>query len=223
MEAIKLSGVSKHFGSGTSFVKVLKNIDFVANTGEVDLIIGPSGSGKSTFLTIAGGLQSPSEGEVMINGHAFTSESKRQQESIRLSTIGFVLQTYSLVPYLTVKEQFHLVDLFVKQGQIKAEEFAEILHQLQIDTLLDKYPSQLSGGQNQRVAIARAIYPNPEIILADEPTAALDTDRVKEVGKIMANFAREQGKAVIIVTHDQRLCEFADRQFEIMDGRIREV
>ncbi|MTV81766.1 ABC transporter ATP-binding protein [Secundilactobacillus folii] len=223
MEAITLNGVSKDFGSGTSYVKVLHDINFKAQTGEVDLVIGPSGSGKSTFLTIAGGLQSPSSGEVLINGSPFTSETRRQQEAIRLSKIGFVLQTYSLVPYLTVQDQFKLVDIFVKKNHIEKERFNQILKDLQIDNLMTKYPSQLSGGQNQRVAIARAIYPDPEIILADEPTAALDTARVKEVGKIMANFAHEKGKAIVIVTHDQRLSEFADHQYEILDGRMRPV
>lgn len=220
MAAIQLKNVSKDFGSGISHVEVLHEIDFTAKSGEVDLVIGPSGAGKSTFLTIAGGLQSPSEGEVLINGQAFTTESKRQREAIRLSKIGFVLQTYSLVPYLTVKDQFKLVDLFVKQNRLPDSQFRAILQQLQIEQLMDKYPAQLSGGQNQRVAIARAVYPDPEIILADEPTAALDTARVKEVGKIMANFAHEQAKAVVIVTHDQRLSEFADHEYEILDGRI---
>ncbi len=220
MTAISVKNVNKEFGSGTNHVKVLNNIDFAAEKGELNLVIGPSGSGKSTFLTIAGGLQTPTSGDIYIDDQQINGQSAKSREKTRLQKIGFVLQSYNLVPYLTVKEQFTLVDRVNKGNNLSKEELQELLETLGIANLVNKYPSELSGGQSQRVAIARALYTNPEIVLADEPTAALDSARVIEVGKLMRDLAHKDNKAIVVVTHDHRLEDFADNVYEIMDGNI---
>ena len=220
MTALTLNHVNKTFGKGITKVEALKDVNFSADQGEMTLILGPSGSGKSTFLTIAGSLQTPTDGEVLINGDDLRHLSAKKREQLRLNHLGFVLQSYNLVPYLTVKEQFKLVDKVKKSGNLSASQLDDLLKLLGIDQLVNKYPDQLSGGQNQRVAIARALYPNPEIILADEPTAALDSAHVEEVGKLFAQLAHTQNKAVVVVTHDLRLKDYADKIFNITDEVI---
>lgn len=220
MSAIELSNINKFFGTGLSRVEVLKNVDFTAELGELSLILGPSGSGKSTLLTIMGGLQTPDSGTVMIDQQNLADLTPKQRDHLRLNKIGFVLQSYNLLPYLKVKDQFKLVDRVKRQGNISAAELDRLLEELGIDRLLNQYPGELSGGQNQRVAIARALYTNPQIILADEPTAALDSNRVKVVGQLFKQMARQHHKAVIVVTHDLRLREFADHTYQLMDGQL---
>lgn len=220
MTTLQLSNINKYFGTGSSRVHVLKDINFTAKKGELNLVIGPSGSGKSTFLTIAGGLQTPSNGKVELEGQSVKSMSNKQRDAMRLNKIGFVLQAYNLIPYLTVKEQFQLVKKVKKEHNLTNLSLETLLKQLDIEDLQNKYPGELSGGQNQRVAIARALYTRPDIVLADEPTAALDSERVVEVGKILQTLAREQNTAVIVVTHDLRLVEFADNVYQIMDGQM---
>lgn len=220
MTTLLLKNVNKIFGKGIAQVNALKNVNFSAHQGEMTLILGPSGSGKSTFLTIAGSLQTPTSGEVLINDQNIQTLSAKQREQLRLNHLGFVLQSYNLVPYLTVREQFKLVDKVKKNGNLSEQELTNLLELLGIQQLINKYPDQLSGGQNQRVAIARALYPNPEIILADEPTAALDSAHVEEVGKLFAQLAHTQNKAVVVVTHDLRLKDYADQIFNITDGII---
>ncbi|MCH4008719.1 ABC transporter ATP-binding protein [Companilactobacillus sp.] len=222
MATIELSNINKIFGSGLSRVQVLNDVNFKANKGELVLVLGPSGSGKSTFLTIAGGLQTPTSGDVKLNNEEIDSLSKKAMEKLRLNQIGFVLQAYNLIPYLTVKEQFSLVDKVKRQGNLNQADLDELLDLLEIKDTLNKYPSELSGGQNQRVAIARALYTDPEIILADEPTASLDTDRVNDVGELLQTLAKKRNKAVVVVTHDLRLENYADRIYKIMDGKMTE-
>lgn len=221
MTTLQLNNINKFFGTGTSRVHVLKNINFSAQKGEVNLVIGPSGSGKSTFLTIAGGLQTPSTGSVELDGNTLSSLSKKQRDALRLNKIGFILQAYNLIPYLTVTEQFKLVKKIKKENNLDGQELENLMKQLGISELTNKYPNELSGGQSQRVAIARALYTKPDIILADEPTAALDSKRVIEVGKLFQTLAKEQNTAVIVVTHDLRLIDYADNVYEIMDGQMR--
>lgn len=220
MTAIKLNNINKFFGTNLSRVEVLKNVNFTADLGELSLIIGPSGSGKSTLLTIMGGLQTPDSGTVLIDQQNLAELTPKQRDQLRLNKIGFVLQSYNLLPYLSVRDQFKLVDRVKRQGNISAAERDHLLEELGIDRLLDQYPGELSGGQNQRVAIARALYTNPQIILADEPTAALDSNRVKVVGQLLKQMARQHHKAVIVVTHDLRLREFADHTYQLMDGQL---
>ncbi len=220
MSVIEFKNVNKYFGSGSAKVHALKDINFSADKGEFVLILGPSGSGKSTFLTIAGNILSPSSGSVLINGKEIATYSNKEREQLRLEQIGFVLQAHNLVPYLTLKEQFELVDRVKKTGNLSSADLERLLAHLEIAELKDKYPNELSGGQSKRAAIARALYTDPEIILADEPTAALDSQRVKKVGTILQVLAKQQNKAVITVTHDLRLIEQADKIYELTDGQL---
>lgn len=220
MAVIELKNIKKVYGKGNAQVEALKNINFKADKGEVVLIMGPSGAGKSTFLTIAGSLQKPTSGEVLINGEDISDFSAKKRNELRLNRIGFVLQAYNLVPFLTVEEQFTLVDKVKKQNNLSRDELNDLLKQLGITDLVKKYPSELSGGQQQRVAIARALYANPEILLADEPTASLDTKNVEEVGQLFKDLAKKRDKAVMLVTHDPRLEKYADHIYEMMDGQM---
>ena len=222
MTIIELKNVQKVYGTGAAQVVALKNINFKANLGEVVLIMGPSGAGKSTFLTIAGSLQKPTAGEVIVDGQNIAHISARASDHLRLTQLGFVLQAYNLVPFLKIKEQFELVSKVKKAGNISQEKLQELLKQLGINSLLDKYPSELSGGQQQRAAIARALYANPQILLADEPTASLDSENVAEVGQLFKKLAKNYNKAVLLVTHDPRLRQYADHIYEMMDGEIKQ-
>ena len=222
MTIIELKNVQKVYGTGAAQVVALKNINFKANLGEVVLIMGPSGAGKSTFLTIAGSLQKPTAGEVIVDGQNIAHISARASDHLRLTQLGFVLQAYNLVPFLKIREQFELVNKVKKAGNISQEKLQELLKQLGISSLLDKYPSELSGGQQQRAAIARALYANPQILLADEPTASLDSENVAEVGQLFKNLAKNYNKAVLLVTHDPRLKQYADHIYEMMDGKIKQ-
>lgn len=222
MTAIEMNNINQIYGKGIAKVHVLHDVNFKAEAGTLSLIIGPSGSGKSTFLTIGGGLRTPTTGQVKVNGQDYQTSSRKDLEKLRLNNIGFVLQNYHLLPFLTVKDQFKLVDKVKKEGNLSKESLNKLLQQLGIEDLVDKFPTELSGGQQQRVAIARALYPDPAIILADEPTAALDSERVKEVGRLFADLAHDRHKAVVIVTHDMRLKSYADQMFEINDGVLKE-
>ena len=222
MAIIELKNVQKIYGTGAAQVVALKNINFKANLGEVVLIMGPSGAGKSTFLTIAGSLQKPTAGKVIVGGQDIAHISTRESDRLRLTQLGFVLQAYNLVPFLKIKEQFELVNKIKKEGNISAAKLQELLKQLKISSLINKYPNELSGGQQQRAAIARALYANPQILLADEPTASLDSENVAEVGQLFKKLAKDYHKAVLLVTHDPRLEQYADHIYEMMDGKIRQ-
>lgn len=222
MAVISLKNVSKIYGKGIAKVTALQDINFTANKGEVVLIVGPSGAGKSTFLTIAGALQKPTSGTVIIEDKDISNISSKAANKLRLDKIGFVLQAYNLVPYLTVKEQFTLVDKVKKQNNMSHQALAKLMKQLGIDMLVNKYPNEISGGQKQRVAIARALYANPAIILADEPTASLDSEKVEEVGKLFKDLAQKQNKALIIVTHDMRLDKYANKTYQMIDGHLNQ-
>lgn len=222
MPAIELKNIIKNFKTPTSDVEVLKNVNFSADAGSLSLVLGPSGSGKSTFLTIAGGIQTPTDGIVTTAGENLEQLSGKARDALRLDKIGFVLQSYNLVPYLTVGEQFKLVDKIKPKGNLSQAALSELLDDLGIANLVNQYPASLSGGQTQRVAIARALYPDPAIVLADEPTAALDSPRVAVVGQLLADLAHKHNKAIVVVTHDVRLEKFADRKFTLLDGKLRE-
>lgn len=220
MAVIELTNISKTFGEGIGRVQVLDNINFQADRGELSLILGSSGSGKSTFLTIAGGLQTPTSGTVTVEGKRLGKLTSKERDQLRLNKIGFVLQSYNLLPYLNVADQFALVRKVKKTGNLSTAEFQRLLTELGIADLRNHFPDEMSGGQNQRVAIARALYPDPEIVLADEPTAALDSNRVKVVGSLLKQMARNHDKAIVVVTHDLRLREFADHIYQLMDGKM---
>lgn len=220
MAVIELKNISKTFGEGIGKVQVLNGVNFQAERGELSLILGPSGSGKSTFLTIAGGLQTPTAGTVTVEGKRLDKLTAKERDQLRLNKIGFVLQSYNLLPYLNVSDQFALVRKVKKTGNLPDAEFHKLLSELGIADLINHFPDEMSGGQNQRVAIARALYPNPGIVLADEPTAALDSSRVKVVGALLKQMAQSHNKAIVVVTHDLRLREFADHIYQLMDGKM---
>ncbi len=220
MTAIEFINVSKRFKDGNREKEVLKPTHISIQAGEFVAIIGPSGSGKSTFLTLAGGLQQPSEGVIKINGEAFSELSDKRRTQVRYKKIGFILQSSNLIPFLKVKDQFKLIDKVNKQSN---QEFAEeLLEQFDIREIMHKYPEEISGGQKQRVAIAKALYNNPTLILADEPTASLDTDRAFEVVDILSRESKAKNKAIVMVTHDLRLINQCDRVFEMVDGCLTE-
>lgn len=220
MKAIEFLSVDKQFLDGDTTIEALKPTDFSVEKGKFVAVIGPSGSGKSTFLTLAGGLQTPTNGEVKINSEAFSKENEKTRSKIRFSEIGFILQASNLVPFLTVEKQLRLVDK-VKKEKTDMEKVNKLLTELGIEKLKKKYPDEISGGERQRVAIARALYNDPSIILADEPTASLDSDRAFEVVKILARETKEKNKATIMVTHDQRLIEHCDEVYVMKDGVLQ--
>lgn len=221
MSAITFKKITRDFKDGGRTIHVLKDTNVEINSGEFVAIVGPSGSGKSTFLTIAGGLQTPTSGEVYINGQELSVLSEKEREKLRLNEVGFILQASNLVPFLKVNDQFNLFDRIMKDDRSDYRD--ELLEQLGIKELSNKYPEDLSGGEQQRVAIAKALYNDPTILLADEPTASLDTERALEVVDILAKEAKEQDKAIIMVTHDKRLLDKCDRVLEMKDGELNEV
>ncbi len=220
MKAIELKNVKKNFKDGDETIEALKETNFSVDKGEFVAIIGPSGSGKITLLTIAGGLQSPSSGEIWINGQTLSEKKEKARAKVRFEEIGFILQASNLIPFLTVKKQLELVDKVTKGKNNKSG--LDLLSRLGLDKLIDKYPDELSGGERQRVAIVRALYNDPSIILADEPTASLDTEKAYEVVKILAKEAKEKNKATIMVTHDLRLVDFCDKVYLMQDGSLSE-
>ena len=213
---IKVENLHKYFGK----LEVLKGIDYEINEKEVVCVIGPSGSGKSTFLTIAGGLQSPSSGDVIINGNHLSALKEKKRASLRLKEIGFVLQSSNLIPFLSVKQQMRLLDK-VKKDNLKKDQLKDMYESLGIGDLLNSFPSDLSGGQRQRVAIAKALYTDPSIILADEPTASLDSDRAFEVMDLLKSATKKNRKTTIVVTHDTRLIDYCDKVYKITDGQLK--
>ena len=215
--AIKLENVTRTFVQAGQKVTALHKTNFSAHLGEFIAIIGPSGSGKSTFLTIAGGLQNPSSGSVTINGTDITKLSTKELSSVRFNEIGFILQASNLVPYLTVEKQLKLIDKVAGRAT-KHDELNALLKELSIDKLAHKYPSDLSGGERQRVVIAKVLYGKSKLILADEPTASLDTKRAFEVVERLAQETHERNKATIMVTHDERLLKYCDAVYEMHDG-----
>jgi putative ABC transport system ATP-binding protein len=219
MALLELKEVNKVFMSGRTEIEALKTTNFSADSGELIAVIGPSGSGKSTFLTIAGGLQAPSNGEVVVNGQNLTNLKEKERASIRLKEIGFVLQASNLVPFLTVDQQMHLLDK-VKKDNMDNTQIQSLYRALGIEDLLTSFPADLSGGERQRVALAKALYTDPSIILADEPTASLDSDRAFEVMEMLKNATTNHGKTTIVVTHDTRLIDYCDKVYKIIDGTL---
>lgn len=218
---LAFENVTKSFKDGNRTIEAVKSTNFKLEKGELVAIIGPSGSGKSTLLTMAGALQLPSEGTVSLNGQNNNHYNEKQLSKLRLKEIGFILQTSNLIPFLTVQQQFELLKK-VKKDVMNEEEHTRLLKQLGLDKILTQLPSEISGGQKQRVAIAKALYTNPSIILADEPTASLDTENAIEVMEILRRETKELNKLCIIVTHDQRLTSYCDKVFKMVDGELKE-
>lgn len=214
---LKFENVIKSFKDGDQTIEAVKNTSITFNKGECIAIIGPSGSGKSTFLTIAGALQTPTEGDVKINGQSISGMNSRELANLRLNEIGFILQASNLVPFLSVKQQFQLLKKS-KKDVMDDSELEELFDKLSLKKVKDQLPSEISGGQKQRVAIAKSLYTNPSIILADEPTASLDTENALKVMQILKEETEQRMKTCIIVTHDERLTEYCDAVYKMTDG-----
>ena len=218
MNVLEFKNVTKSYQDGNKEIEALKETNFKIEEGQFIAIIGPSGSGKSTFLTLAGGLQTPSKGQIIINGKDYTNLSEKERAKLRFNDIGFVLQASNLVPFLTAKQQLELVDRINNKRKKTLQDQKSLFKELGIDHLENKLPKDLSGGERQRLAIARALYNNPAIILADEPTASLDSDRAFEVVDLLSKECKEKNKSIIMVTHDNRMIEKCDHVYRMKDG-----
>ncbi|HGP5341194.1 TPA: ABC transporter ATP-binding protein [Streptococcus pyogenes] len=216
MSVLTFKQVTKTFQDGHHEINALKATDFSIEAGEFVAIIGPSGSGKSTFLTIAGGLQTPSSGQLIIDGTDYTHLSEKERSRLRFKSVGFILQASNLIPFLTVQQQLELVDHLTGSK----EKANQLLDDLGITGLKHQLPQELSGGERQRAAIARALYHDPALILADEPTASLDTEKAYEVVKLLAKESKEKNKAIIMVTHDDRMLKYCDKVYRMQDGEL---
>ncbi|MEN1936445.1 ABC transporter ATP-binding protein [Paenibacillus sp. 102] len=218
---LKLEEVSKVYGEGNTEVTALHPISLDVKAGEFIGIVGPSGSGKSTLLSIAGALLSPSKGNIYIREQNITHLSEKEMTDIRLRKIGFIFQFANLVPYLNVKEQLLYIAKLKKEDRKKSEKRVEhLLAAFGLSQRKNHYPNQLSGGERQRVAIARAFMNNPDLILADEPTASLDSKRGREVVEMMKSEVKESQKAAIMITHDERMLDVCDRILTLRDGKL---
>ncbi|AIL11595.1 TPA: ABC transporter ATP-binding protein [Streptococcus pyogenes] len=220
MSVLTFKQVTKTFQDGHHEINALKATDFSIEAGEFVAIIGPSGSGKSTFLTIAGGLQTPSSGQLIIDGTDYTYLSEKERSRLRFKSVGFILQASNLIPFLTVQQQLELVDHLT--GSKEKAKANQLFDDLGIAGLKHQLPQELSGGERQRAAIARALYHDPALILADEPTASLDTEKAYEVVKLLAKESKEKNKAIIMVTHDDRMLKYCDKVYRMQDGELRQ-
>lgn len=219
MSGLILKNVTKVYQEGEFTTVALQDLSLSVEPGEFIAIIGPSGSGKSTFLSIAGALLKATSGQIIIDNVDIASLSEKELSTIRLDKIGFILQTSNLLPYLTVQDQLLLVKKM--GGSITPEHRTlakELLTAIGLGEKMKKYPHQLSGGERQRTAIARSFMNDPSIILADEPTANLDTKRAHEVVSLISEEVKARKKAAIMVTHDERMLAYCDRVYRIEDG-----
>ena len=220
-DKLLFENVSKVYGEGDNRVMALDDISLNVRAGEFVAIVGPSGSGKSTFLSIAGALLSPSKGRLLLNGEDITTLSPKELTRVRLEKIGFVFQSSNLVPYLSVRDQLLLLsELIGKRDKTTVKKADDLLSHLGLGHRADHLPEALSGGERQRVAIARSLMNDPEIILADEPTASLDSKRGRDVVEMLAHEVKSRNKAAIMVTHDERMLDLCDRVVNITDGKV---
>ena len=218
MAVLEAKNISKSFDTGThTEVDAVTDMSLAAEAGDVVLIMGPSGSGKTTFLTMLGGLLRPSAGEILINGQPIGRLSSDRLTKLRRDHLGFIFQSFNLLENLCAWENVYVGGLGVKNRKQKA---IELLKRLGLEKRIHQKQRQLSGGERQRVAIARALINNPPIILADEPTANLDSKNGLEVTRLLCEIACQENKAVVIVSHDQRLVQVAKRVITIEDGRL---
>jgi putative ABC transport system ATP-binding protein len=222
---IAMRGISKTYGTGDSAVTAIKEATFEIFSGETVALLGPSGSGKTTLITMIGCITEPSMGKLSLNGEVVYDEKWliHDERKLRRENIGFIFQAHNLIPFLNVLENVTLVPqmngVSTKDSNSKAR---ELLEYLGVGDKEDKMPSQLSGGQSQRVAIARSLANNPKIILADEPTAALDGERALSVMQLLRKLAHEQNVAIVVVTHDERMLPLFDRILRVEDGVVGE-
>ena len=219
MEILKVENLRKEYGDGNNKVIALDGVDLEIERGEFVAIVGPSGSGKSTLLHIIGGVDSPNDGKVYIDGNDISQYSSKELAYFRRRKVGLIYQFYNLIPNLTVRHNIEL-PLKLDKREINEEELLNIVKKLGIESKLNSFPSELSGGQQQRVAIARSLIYSPSIILADEPTGNLDRKNSKEIIEIFKYFNKTLKQTIIIITHDEEVALEASRIITIVDGKI---
>lgn len=221
---LQVTQVTKRYGSGATEVQAVRDVSLEVTPGEVVLIMGPSGSGKTTLLQMMGALLKPTEGTIQLNGKMLSTLTEKHLPTIRLHQIGFIFQSFNLLSALTVLDNIALVaELAGAKRREARKKAASILTDLGLGERLHFLPEQLSGGEKQRVAIARALVNDPALILADEPTANLDSKIGHEIMRLLQGIAKEQGRSVVIVSHDQRIQDIADRVLWLEDGRFKEM
>jgi len=218
---LEVRDLVKTFILDGSPLNAVDHVSFQVRTGEFIALVGPSGSGKTTLLSMLAALLTPSKGEIFIDGHELSKMGDSERVKLRRARIGFTFQSNNLIPYLTARENvefmLRLNGRLDKVGRIRTE---ELLARLGLEGRLHSLPAQMSGGQQQRVAIARALIHNPALVLADEPTASLDTERAIQVVRTFAALVHENDRAGIIVTHDLRMCKYVDRVLQMRDGKL---
>ena len=222
--ALEVKDLVKTFALDGTTIHAVDNVSFQVKSGEFVALVGPSGSGKTTMLSILAALLSPTSGQVLIDGQDLAQMNEKRRVKLRREKIGFTFQANNLIPFLTAKENvefmLRLNGKADKTGRMRSE---EILARLGLSDRLHNLPAQLSGGQQQRVAIARALIHNPAVVLADEPTASLDTERAYQVVETFAHLIHENNRAGIIVTHDLRMCQYVDRVLQMQDGKLVQI
>ena len=218
---VELSNVSRIYGEGDTAVSALQEVDLVIDHGDIVSIVGPSGSGKSTLLHVIGGLDLPTEGIVQVSGTVINELSVSDLSDLRLRKIGFVFQAYNLIPVLSARENVEFI--LQLQGVVpreRRERASDVLVSLGLEEVLNRRPDEMSGGQQQRVAIARAIVTNPELLLADEPSANLDSTTTQELCQLLQQINEEKGVTIVTATHDPVVMGYTRRRFEMLDGRL---
>lgn len=217
MAIAEFRNVTRVYTNGDHELKALDGIDMTLEEGKFIVVLGPSGAGKSTLLNLLGGLDSPTSGKIYVRGRDISELKGDELAEYRAETVGFVFQFYNLVPTLTVRENVALVKEIVKDI-IPPE---QVLEEVGLADHMDNFPAELSGGEQQRVSIARAISKNPDILLCDEPTGALDSETGVMVLKLLLDMARNHGKTIVIVTHNQNIAKMADVVIHVRNGRIK--
>ena len=222
-DVLVLDDVSKIYGSGEAEVRALDQVNLTVSGDEIVALLGPSGSGKTTLCTILGGILTPTKGHVVVAGQDITSYSRKKLTEFRRSSVGFVFQSVSLVPFLTARENLMVVNELGPSGQTRAEMRAradQLLEELGLGDRANNLPKQLSGGQQQRVAIGRALMNSPQLVMFDEPTSALDSKIGDKVVRLIRDEMKARGTSAVLVTHDDRITRYADRTVHIEDGRV---
>ncbi|NMA16296.1 MAG: ABC transporter ATP-binding protein [Erysipelotrichia bacterium] len=216
MKIIEFENVSKIYTNGNNILKALDEVSFSLEEGKFIVILGPSGAGKSTLLNLLGGLDSPSSGKIIYQGKDIAKLSNDELAEYRAATVGFIFQSYNLIPTLTVKENIMLINEVVDKPFLAQE----VLKEVGLLEHMNKFPSELSGGEQQRVSIARAIAKNPKILLCDEPTGALDSETGVLILKLLLKMAKTYNKTIVIVTHNQNIAKLADIVVKVRNGKI---
>ncbi|WP_338232955.1 ABC transporter ATP-binding protein [Companilactobacillus muriivasis] len=219
MAYIEVRNESKRYHMGETTIIANNNLNFNVDKGKLTVILGPSGAGKSTVLNILGGMDTPTEGQVIIDGTDIAQFSERELTTYRRNDVGFIFQFYNLIPNLTTKENVELASAIVKD----ALDATRTLQAVGLGDRVDNFPSQLSGGEQQRVAIARALAKNPKLLLCDEPTGALDYETGKQVLTLLQNASHIDNKTVIVITHNSALAKMADRVIRIHDAKVQSI